>query len=253
VFYICDWGQLHRVCDAINAIEAFFWPSCSFKSLDFNQINNIGYPIAEIGHGGDVVITKTPGTDGIVTTETCKEQLLYEIQGQYYLNSDVTAVIDKVKFTQVDKEKVELSGITGQPPPHTTKVGITAFGGYTAELHWALIGLDIPEKVQMAEIQMKNRYTPEQTQDFLQWTLTSYGSVPRDPKNYNAATIDLRLVAQAKTKEALTWDNFAKPALEIVMQSWPAATTTPDKRQAVAQAVGGILRRDSCSGGLTWQ
>ncbi|KAH3956154.1 hypothetical protein HBH51_251300 [Parastagonospora nodorum] len=206
-----------------------------FKSLNFDCINSLGYPIAEIGCDGEVIITKTPGSDGIVTTETCKEQLLYEIQGKYYLNSDVTAEIDKVVFTQIGKESVRLSGITGQPPPHTTKVGITAFGGYTAELHWALIGLDIPEKVRMAEIQMKHRYGADRLQKFLQWTLTSYGSVPSDPKNYNSATIDLRLVAQAKEKDDLSWENFAKPALEIVMQSWPAATTTPDKRQAEPQ------------------
>jgi hypothetical protein len=214
----------------------------SFKSLDFDCINNLGYPIAEIGCDGEVIITKTPGTDGIVTTDTCKEQLLYEIQGLYYLNSDVTAVIDKVEFTQVGKERVKLSGITGQPPPRTTKVGITAFGGYTAELHWSLIGLDIPEKVKMAEIQMKHRYGPEGLKKFLQWTLTSYGSVPSDPRNYNSATIDLRLVAQAKEKADLSWESFAKPALEIVMQSWPAATTTPDKRQAEPQLVSSIMQ-----------
>ncbi|KAF2029461.1 DUF1446-domain-containing protein [Setomelanomma holmii] len=207
-----------------------------FKSLGFDHITKIGYPIVEIGLAGDVVIiTKTPDTDGIVTTETCKEQLLYVIQGMYYLNCDVTAVIDKVTFTQVGKERVELSGITGQPPPRTTKVGITAFGGYTAELHWALIGLDIPKKIKMAGIQMKHRTGPERMAKFLQWTLTNYGSVPSNPRNYNSATIDLRLVAQAKEKEDLSWDNFAKPALEIVMQSWPAATTTPDKRQAEPQ------------------
>lgn len=184
-----------------------------------------------------MIITKTPGTDGIVTIETCKEQLLYEIQGMYYLNCDVTAVIDKVEFTQVGKERVELSGITGQPPPRTTKVGITAFGGYTAELHWSLIGLDIPEKVRMAEIQMKHRTGADRMSRFLQWSLTSYGSVPSDPQDYNSATIDLRLFAQATNEEDLSWENFAKPALEIVMQSWPAATTTPDKRQAVPQLV----------------
>jgi hypothetical protein len=155
----------------------------------------------------------------------------------YYLNCDVTAVIDNVKFTQVGKERVELSGISGQPPPRTTKVGVTAFGGYTAELHWALIAYDIPEKIKMAEVQMKHRTGTERMKKFLEWTLTSYGSVPLDPQDYNSATVDMRLVAQAKNKEDLSWDNFAKPALEIVMQSWPAATTTPDKRQAVPQLV----------------
>lgn len=204
----------------------------SFKSLDFDHITELGYPITEIAAGGEVIITKTPGTNGIVTTEACKEQLLYEIQGMYYLNCDVTAVIDQVKFTQVGKERVELSGVKGAPPPATTKVGVTAFGGYTAEIHWALIAFDIEEKVKMAEIQMRHRTGPERMKKFSQWTLTSYGSVPSDPQDYNSATVDMRLVAQAKNKEDLSWDNFSKPAIEVVMQSWPAATTTPDWRQS---------------------
>ncbi|KAF2001589.1 DUF1446-domain-containing protein [Amniculicola lignicola CBS 123094] len=234
-----DYNQLAQSLIAGHLIECSTYVTggnfTGLKSLDFDHINALGYPIAEIGSEGEVVITKTPGTDGIVTTETCKEQLLYEIQGMYYLNSDVTAVIDKVKFTQLSKERVELSGVTGKPPPGTTKVGITAFGGYTAELHWSLIGLDIAEKVKMAEIQMRHRTGKEQMKKFIEWTLTSYGSVPTNPRNYNSATVDLRLVAQARDKADLSWDRFAKPALEIVMQSWPAATTTPDKRQAEPQ------------------
>lgn len=208
-----------------------------FRNLDFDHINELGYPIAEIGPAGDVIITKRSGSDGVVNIETCKEQLLYEIQGMFYLNCDVTAEIDKVKFTQVGKDRVELSGVKGRPPPRTTKVGITAFGGYTAELHWALIGLDIPEKIKMAELQMRHRFGQERMNRFTHWSLTSYGSSPSDPRNQNSCIIDLRLVAQAREREDMSWNNFAKPALDIVMQSWPAATTTPDKRQAEPQLV----------------
>jgi hypothetical protein len=205
--------------------------------LDWKNINSLGYPIAEISLDGAVIITKPQGSDGIVTPETCKEQLLYEIQGMYYLNCDVTAVIDKARFIQVAKDRVELSGVTGRPPPATTKAGITASGGYTAELHWALVGLDIEEKVKMAEIQMKYRYGPERLSQFTHFSLTTYGSVPANPKNQNAATIDMRLVGQAKDSETLSWENFGRPPSDIIMQSWPAATAHPDKRQAEPKLV----------------
>jgi hypothetical protein len=111
-----------------------------FKSLDWDTIDDIGFPIADIARDGDVIIPKQKNTGGIVSIETCKEQLLYEIQGTYYYNSDVTAVIDKVLFTQVGKDQVRLSGTTGLPPPPFTKVGITAHGGYRAEIHWFFVG-----------------------------------------------------------------------------------------------------------------
>jgi len=117
-----------------------------FKSLDWAGINDFGYPIAEIASDGDVVITKPEGTGGLVSVETCKEQFLYEIQGTYYLNCDVTAVIEKAALTQIGKNRVRLSGVIGKPPPATTKCGLTAFGGYQAEVHWAMVGLTSTRK-----------------------------------------------------------------------------------------------------------
>jgi Acyclic terpene utilisation family protein AtuA len=57
-----------------------------FKDFEGEKWLDIGYPIAEIGKEGDVVITKQKRTGGLVTVETCKAQLLYEIQGPYYFN-----------------------------------------------------------------------------------------------------------------------------------------------------------------------
>lgn len=44
---------------------------------------NLGLPIAEIGHDGELIVTKSKDTGGMVTIETCKSQLLYEIQGPW--------------------------------------------------------------------------------------------------------------------------------------------------------------------------
>jgi hypothetical protein len=52
---------------------------------------DLGFPIAEIGGDGDVTITKQKGRGGLVSVETCTAQLLYEIQGPWYFNSDVSS------------------------------------------------------------------------------------------------------------------------------------------------------------------
>lgn len=136
-----------------------------------------------IGLDGAVIITKPEGSDGIIMTKTCKERLLYKIQGMYYLNCNVTAIMDKARLTQVAKDWVELSGVTEKSPPATAKAGTTASGGYTAELHWALVGLDIEERVKMAEILTKYRNGPERSSQFTHFSLTTYGSVPTNPRS----------------------------------------------------------------------
>ena len=120
-----------------------------FKSLEGRNWVDIGYPIAEISGDGQVVVTKSKGSGGEVSSQTCTSQLLYEIQGPWYYNSDVTAVLDGIWFEQLGPDRVALRGVKGELPPSTTKVGLTAKGGYQAEVHWFPCGLDIPEKARM--------------------------------------------------------------------------------------------------------
>lgn len=236
-----DYDQLARTLMAGHLIECSTYVTggnyTGFKSLDWDRIHDLGYPIAEIAADGDVVITKNQGTGGVVNIETCKEQLLYEIQGKYYLNCDVTAVIDTAKFDQIGPDRVRLSGITGLPPPATTKVGLTAPGGYTAEIHWALVGLDVEEKMSMLDTQLRRGFGPERLARFSLFELQRYGSVPENPRCQNDATVDLRLVVQAREEDALSITNFARPALDFIMASFPAATFHPDKRSTKPMAV----------------
>lgn len=95
------------------------------------------------------MFTKEANTGGEMSVGTLTSQLVYEIQGPLYYNSDVTANIEGIKFDQVGKDEVRMTGVKGLPPPPTTKVGITAPGGYQAEFHYLFTGLDIQKKVSM--------------------------------------------------------------------------------------------------------
>jgi len=76
-----------------------------FKGLA-GRFLDIGFPVVEIESNGHFIVTKQEGRDGIVTIDTCKAQLLYEIQGPFYYNSDVVAVLDSIKISQVEENKV---------------------------------------------------------------------------------------------------------------------------------------------------
>jgi len=52
------------------------------------------------------MITKQCDRGKMVTIETCKAQLLYKIQGPYYYNSDVVAILTNIKLEQVDINRV---------------------------------------------------------------------------------------------------------------------------------------------------
>lgn len=76
-----------------------------FSSLDIETFIKPGFPIAEVSKDGTCVITKHRGTGGLVTVDTCKSQLVYELQGNVYLNSDVKAYLDDIEMEQLGKDR----------------------------------------------------------------------------------------------------------------------------------------------------
>jgi hypothetical protein len=207
-----------------------------FKALEGSGWDDIGYPIAEISEAGEVIITKQKGSGGLVSAETCTSQLLYEIQGPWYYNSDVTAVLDELWFEQLSTNRVLLRGVKADLPPPTTKVGITAKGGYQAEFHWFLVGLDTAAKARMMEAQTRKEIG-EHAKRFSKFEFTSNGTSPDNPRSQNAATVDFRVFAQALKEDDLSPTKFLRPCIDVIMEGYPGATFHLDIRQGFPKQV----------------
>lgn len=204
----------------------------SLEHLPNGGWTDIGFPIAEISSNGSVVITKQLGSGGAVTVDTCSSQLLYEVQGPWYYNSDVTAVLPEVHFEQLSQNRVALRGVRSLPPPPTTKVGLTARGGFQAEASYFLTGLDVPAKARMLESQLRHGLAPYSS-DFTLLSFSVLGSATPDADNQNAATATFRIFAQAREASSLQPRKFLRPIIDNIMQGYPGATFHLDFRQGM--------------------
>jgi hypothetical protein len=133
------------------------------------------------------------------------------------------AVLEGVKMVQDEKDRVIVSGIKGNPPPTTTKVGITASGGYQAEFHFYVVGLDLEQKLEWMKRQvcyeLCSSKNPERTASgsftvwarisCLKFTLNGY-SQP-DPENQDVATADIRVFCQTKDRSLVVKDSMEVP------------------------------------------
>ncbi|KAK6996976.1 hypothetical protein R3P38DRAFT_3221513 [Favolaschia claudopus] len=240
------WDRRH-LPQLANALVAGHLIECStyitggnftgFKQLEEGgRWLDLGFPIAEIGASGEVVITKEKGHGGMVTVETCTSQLLYEIQGPWYFNSDVTAILNDVRFTQIGTNRVSVTGIACAPPPPTTKVGITAHGGFQAEVLYFVVGLDIPYKARMFEQQVRHALRAH-IPSFSHLSFQLLGGSAQNPHTQAAATAVLRIVAQARTAAAIGPNKFLRPLVDLVMASYPGGTFHLDGRMGVPRPV----------------
>ena len=130
-------------CQATGGNYSFF--------PEIPDLAHAGFPIAELAADGSSVITKHPGTGGLVSVGTVTAQLLYEIGSARYLNPDVTARFDTIALEQAGPDRVRLSGVRGEPPPADLKIALNYAGGYRNSMILALEGLDVAAKAELAE------------------------------------------------------------------------------------------------------
>jgi hypothetical protein len=175
-----------------------------FSEYDIDTFVNLPFGIAEIDNDGTAVATKHEGTNGLVNVDNVKCQFLYELQGSVYLNSDVTAVTDKIKFEQVGKDRVKMSGVKGFPPPPTTKLAVFYQGGYESQFLLNATGYATKEKYALFEKQMKWALKQKNMLDKFQLLdFQVIGTPEANPKTQFASTTYLRVFSQADTVEPL--------------------------------------------------
>ncbi|WP_431898776.1 acyclic terpene utilization AtuA family protein [Nonomuraea sp. bgisy101] len=115
------------------------------------DLAHCGFPLVELHEDGSSVITKHPGTGGMVSVGTVTAQLLYEIGSPRYLGPDVVARFDTIELSQQGLDRVRVSGVRGEPPPGTLKVAVNYLGGYRNTMTLVLTGLDLEEKARVAQ------------------------------------------------------------------------------------------------------
>ena len=181
------------------------------------------------------MLTKEKNTGGMITVDSVTSQLLYEIQGPLYYNSDVVAQLEEIKIEQTGEDEVKVSGVRGLTPPDTTKVGISGFAGWQAEYHIYLCGLDIDEKCKMAEDQIRYELGEQRLKKFSCLKFMRNGDSPIDARNQDISTVDFRIFAQSKDRSLLNMRNpegFFRISMVNFLMSCPGASLGNDMRQA---------------------
>ncbi|MFJ9766611.1 acyclic terpene utilization AtuA family protein [Streptomyces erythrochromogenes] len=199
----------------------------NYSFFTAHDVRRPGFPLAEISADGSAVITKHPGTGGAVTTGTVTAQLLYETQGVRYLGPDVTARLDTVRLTDDGADRVRISGVRGERPPASLKVGVTRIGGWRNEVVFVLTGLDIEAKAELVRSQLAE--TLEGVADAA-WTLARTDHADADTEETASAL--LRLVVRDPSPDRVGRALTSK-AVELALGSYPGfhVTTPPGPAQ----------------------
>lgn len=215
-----DWDALAGAVVAGHVIECGTQATGGNYSgfLEVPALIRPGFPIAEIAGDGSCIITKHRDTGGVVSVGTVTAQLLYEVQGLDYLNPDVTVALDTIQLTDLGNDRVRISGTHGKAPPATTKVAITALGGFQNSTIFVLTGLNLPAKAALLEAALRARL---QGADISELRIELIGGGSADPADQLSATAFLK--ASVKGSEEAAGRGFFEACVELHLANYPGA------------------------------
>lgn len=172
---------------------------------DVPRLEDLGNPIVEVT-ADRITMSKLPGSGGLMTEATCKEQLLYEVQNPArYLCPDVIADLTKVAFRQIGADEVEvLIENAGLPKTPTLKVLVGLKEGFMTEEMVIFAGPGALNRAKLTEDVLRKRFAKvdlkaeEIRMDYLGLNAVHRESsppVPADPYE-----VILRIAVKAKAK-----------------------------------------------------
>jgi Acyclic terpene utilisation family protein AtuA len=133
-----DWDRLGRgtlaghLLECAGQITGGYFADPGYK--DVADLGRLGFPIGEVSEDGNLLVTKVPGSGGVVSEATCKEQLLYEVHDPAcYVQPDVVADFSHVTIEEVGRDSVCVQGGRGAPRTDTLKVSVGYVDGYVGE------------------------------------------------------------------------------------------------------------------------
>jgi hypothetical protein len=167
-----------------------------------NDPDKLGHPFADIFADGSAVISKVDGTGGVVSLQTVKEQLLYEVMNpNEYFTPDVIADFTTVRLKETGKDQVHVSGGSGKAKPATYKVSIGYKAFYLGEGEISYAGAAAYERAQLAadilQKRLKNIFDEIQV-DFIGVQSLHKTTFDHTTKPYE---VRLRVAAKASTAE----------------------------------------------------
>ncbi len=184
------------------------------------SFENFGYPLVECSPDGSFVLTKHPGTGGLVSRRTASEQVLYEIgDPRFYASTDVVA--DFTSFTMEDAgpDRVQVRGVRGRMPTDTLKVSMTYEAGMKASAMVVVSGPDAVAKARrFAEIfwsRVRGSFEDKRT-EFLGYNACWGESAAPDVEPNEVA---LRFGCRSFDKRAL--ESFARELAGIALSGPP--------------------------------
>ena len=185
---------------------------------DADDAVNIGFPYADVGRDGSLVLGKLEDSGGRLDVQTCTEQALYEMHDPAsYITPDCVLDITDVSFEQESRHRVRAVGARARPRTTHYKVVIGYHDGYIGEGEVAYAGPNALARAKLAEHIVRERLKlrgftyPEIRVDYIGMS-SLHGMGEGRPEPYE---VRLRVAARSPDRKAAQAVGFEVRTLHV--------------------------------------
>ncbi len=238
-----DWDKVAAGTVAGHIIECGAQSSGGNLLKDWRKVRgleNPGFPIVEASADGSFIVTKHPGTGGVVNLASVTEQLVYEMGDPHtYITPDGVADFTSIRLKAAGKDRVRVSGIRGRERTDKLKVSIAYFYGYKAVGTLVYSWPDAYDKARAADRILRARLK-DLGLEFEQ-ILTEYVGVDAThgplagPASPEAPEVQLRVGVRGRDKAAV--ERFTREIAPLVLTGPPSVTGFAGGRPEVQEVV----------------
>jgi len=238
-----DWDRIAAGTVAGHIIECGAQASGGNLLRDWERVRGlerVGFPLVEMGSDGTFVVTKHPGTGGVVNIASVTEQLVYEMgDPRSYITPDGIADFTTIRLRQRGKDRVQVSGIKGTPRTTMLKVSIAYFYGYKAVGTLVYAWPDAFAKAKAADRVLRARLRDlglefEQVLTEFVGADATHGRLAGVP-DPDAPEVQLRVGVRARDKAPV--ERFTREIAPLVLTGPPSVTGFAGGRPAVEEIV----------------
>jgi hypothetical protein len=238
-----DWDKVAAGTVAGHIIECGAQSSGGNLLKDWQAVKGLedpGFPIVDASPDGSFVVTKHPGTGGVVSVASVTEQLVYEMGDPHsYITPDGVADFTTIHLEQAGPDRVRVTGIRGAPRTPLLKVSIAYFYGYKAVGTLVYSWPDAYEKARAADRILRARLKRlglefEQILTEFVGANATHGPLS-GPPDADAPEVQLRVGVRAAERPPV--ERFTREIAPLVLTGPPSVTGFAGGRPAVEEVV----------------
>ena len=215
-----------------------------------------GFPIVEAFPDGSFVVTKHPGTGGVVSVASVTEQLVYEMGDPHsYITPDGVADFTTIELEQAGRDRVRVSGIRGGARTPMLKVSVAYFYGYKAVGTLVYSWPEAYDKARAADRILRQRLEDlglefEQILTEFVGANATHGALS-GPPDTDIPEVQLRVGVRARERAPV--ERFTREIAPLVLTGPPSVTGFAGGRPAVEEVVAywpALIDRRQVEGGV---